>query len=129
MNLLSVDKMIRAETERALDGDSDTFAFADGTAMVFRRVVELTDRATELDLYLCDTEEQTEAAFAIHMGTVEENERLYTRKEVADAEAMRWNWRNLGFPGVSTIRKMSQQGTVLGMPGTVQDLMRAGRLK
>ena len=35
MNLLSVDKMIRDGTERALDGESDTFAFADGTAMVF----------------------------------------------------------------------------------------------
>ena len=86
--------------------------------------MELTDRATELDLYLCDTEEQTEAAFATHMGTVEENERLYTKKEVADAEAMRRNWRNLGFPGVSTMRKMIQQGTVRGMPGTVEDLMR-----
>ena len=59
--------------------------------------MELTDRATELDLYLCDTEEQTEAAFATHMGTIEENERLYTRKEVADAEAMRWTGGISGF--------------------------------
>jgi hypothetical protein len=135
VNLLSIGKMMRDGAKRTTspDGDTDTFEFADGTVFVFRRVKELTEEDHQLDVYVCDMREEvelvSETAFVMgSTGIVEENERLYTKKDVERAYEVMRVWKNLNNPGQATFSRMLVRGTVRGVEGSPEDVKRGIRI-
>ena len=134
VNLLSIGKMVRDGARRTTDPDwnTDTFEFQDGTVLVFRRVQELTEEDRQLDVYVCDMREEqaltSELALVGSSGTVEENERLYTKKEVERAYAATALWKNMNNPGMEVFSKMLTRGTVHGVNLTPEDVRRGIRI-
>ena len=133
VNLVSYGLLLRDGAKRTLDGDNDVFTLRDGTVMVFRRVVKLTAEDRQVDVYLHDTRErnephdaseQHEQSLAIHSGTVEENKRLYTRKQVEDAEEAVRIYRNMGTPGAQLFKDILRRGTIRGVTVSGEDFDR-----
>ena len=77
------------------------------------------------NLFVHATEESQSTAL---VATVEGNEKLYTRREVAAAkEAVRLR-ANLGYPSVSDLTRSIKNGGLLNCPVTVRDVHRAVRI-